>query len=44
MAAIEAVIREIAERYDREEVRVEFIDADNWLSTPAWWTTSGSSK
>ncbi|WP_423744369.1 RIO1 family regulatory kinase/ATPase (plasmid) [Haladaptatus sp. SPP-AMP-3] len=31
---IEAVIREIAERYDREEVRVEFIDADNWLSTP----------
>jgi tRNA A-37 threonylcarbamoyl transferase component Bud32 len=31
---IEAVVREIAERYDREEVRVEFIDADNWLSTP----------
>ncbi len=31
---IEGVIREIAERYDREEVRVEFIDADNWLSTP----------
>ncbi len=31
---IEAVIRELAERYDRDEVRVEFIDADNWLSTP----------
>ncbi|WP_266078035.1 RIO1 family regulatory kinase/ATPase domain-containing protein [Haladaptatus caseinilyticus] len=31
---IEAVIGELADRYDRDEVRVEFIDADNWLSTP----------
>ncbi|HKL28133.1 MAG TPA: RIO1 family regulatory kinase/ATPase [Natrialbaceae archaeon] len=31
---LEAVVRELARRYDREEVRVEFLEADNWLSTP----------
>jgi serine/threonine protein kinase len=31
---LEAVVRELAERYDREEVHVRFLDADNWLSTP----------
>jgi len=31
---LEAVARELCERYDREEVRVRFLDADNWLSTP----------
>jgi tRNA A-37 threonylcarbamoyl transferase component Bud32 len=31
---LEAVARELAERYDRSEVRVRFLDADNWLSTP----------
>ncbi len=31
---IERVIRTLAERHGREEVRVEFLDADNWLSTP----------
>ncbi len=31
---LERVVRELAERYDRETVRVEFLDADNWLSTP----------
>ncbi|WP_053948030.1 RIO1 family regulatory kinase/ATPase domain-containing protein [Halolamina sediminis] len=31
---IEAVVRELAERYDRESVHVRFLDADNWLSTP----------
>ncbi|WP_144901575.1 RIO1 family regulatory kinase/ATPase domain-containing protein [Halobellus captivus] len=31
---LEAVAREVCERYDREEVRVRFLDADNWLSTP----------
>jgi len=31
---LEAVVRELADRYDRETVRVEFLDADNWLSTP----------
>lgn len=31
---IESVVRELAERYDRESVHVEFLDADNWLSTP----------
>jgi serine/threonine protein kinase len=31
---LERVIRDIAARYDQDEVRVEFIDADNWLSTP----------
>ncbi|TYL40528.1 aminoglycoside phosphotransferase [Natronococcus pandeyae] len=31
---IERVIHTLAERYGREEVRVEFLEADNWLSTP----------
>ncbi|MFW6320901.1 MAG: RIO1 family regulatory kinase/ATPase, partial [Halohasta sp.] len=31
---LETVARTIAERYDREAVRVRFLDADNWLSTP----------
>ncbi|WP_246999548.1 RIO1 family regulatory kinase/ATPase [Halosolutus gelatinilyticus] len=31
---IERVIRTLAARHDREAVRVEFLDADNWLSTP----------
>ena len=31
---VERVVRELLERYDREEARVEFLDADNWLSTP----------
>jgi serine/threonine protein kinase len=30
----EAVGREVASRYDREVVRVEFLEAENWLSTP----------
>jgi hypothetical protein len=32
---LERVFREFARRHDREEVRVRFIDADNWLSIPA---------
>jgi hypothetical protein len=31
---LEAVARELAERHDREAVRVEFVQADNWLSIP----------
>ncbi len=31
---LEAVVRELAERYGRDEVHVNFLDADNWLSTP----------
>ena len=31
---IESVVRELAERYDRDSVHVRFLDADNWLSTP----------
>ncbi|MFB6089857.1 MAG: RIO1 family regulatory kinase/ATPase [Halobellus sp.] len=31
---LEAVAREIKDRYGREEVHVRFLDADNWLSTP----------
>lgn len=31
---LEAVARELARRYGRESVRVEFLEADNWLSTP----------
>lgn len=31
---LERVATELAERYDREEVHVRFLDADNWLSTP----------
>lgn len=31
---IERVIAEVRRRYDRPVVRVEFLDTDNWLSTP----------
>ncbi|MFC6951251.1 RIO1 family regulatory kinase/ATPase [Halorubellus litoreus] len=31
---LESVARAVAERNDRDGVRVEFLDADNWLSTP----------
>ncbi|AKH97653.1 RIO1 family regulatory kinase/ATPase domain-containing protein [Halanaeroarchaeum sulfurireducens] len=31
---LEAVAREIAIRYDRPVVRMTFLDAENWLSTP----------
>ncbi len=31
---IERVIQTLAERHGREVVRVEFLEADNWLSTP----------
>ncbi len=31
---LEALGRELCERYDRDAVRIEFLDADNWLSTP----------
>lgn len=31
---LEAVIEELAERYDEPEVHVRFLEADNWLSTP----------
>jgi serine/threonine protein kinase len=31
---LESVVRELAERYDREAVHVRFLEADNWLSTP----------
>ncbi|MFC4437073.1 MULTISPECIES: RIO1 family regulatory kinase/ATPase domain-containing protein [Natrialbaceae] len=31
---IERVIHTLADRYGREDVRVEFLEADNWLSTP----------
>ncbi|ELZ25403.1 RIO1 family regulatory kinase/ATPase domain-containing protein [Natrinema limicola] len=31
---IERVVQTLADRYDRECVRVEFLEADNWLSTP----------
>jgi len=31
---LETVAREIRDRYDRDEIRVRFLDADNWLSTP----------
>ena len=31
---LERVARELADRYDRGTMRVEFLDADNWLSTP----------
>jgi len=32
--SLESVARELGERYDQEAVRVSFMDADNWLSTP----------
>ncbi|RQG90226.1 protein kinase family protein [Natrarchaeobius halalkaliphilus] len=31
---IERVVRSLADRHDRDVVRVEFLEADNWLSTP----------
>ena len=31
---VERVARDLAERYDRDVVRVRFLEADNWLSTP----------
>ena len=31
---IERVVRTLADRYDRDVVRVEFLTADNWLSIP----------
>ena len=31
---LEGVAREVGERYDEPSVRVEFLEADNWLSTP----------
>jgi tRNA A-37 threonylcarbamoyl transferase component Bud32 len=31
---LEAVAIEVGKRYDQPSVRVEFLDADNWLSTP----------
>ena len=31
---LEEVGRELARRYDREMVRIEFLEAENWLSTP----------
>ncbi|WP_049925716.1 RIO1 family regulatory kinase/ATPase domain-containing protein [Halopiger goleimassiliensis] len=31
---IERVMRTLADHYDREVVRVEFLEANNWLSTP----------
>lgn len=31
---LEAVARELADRYGREAVHVRFLEADNWLSTP----------
>ncbi|MFB6072770.1 MAG: RIO1 family regulatory kinase/ATPase [Halobacterium sp.] len=32
--SLEAVAREVADRYGHDELRVTFLDADNWLSTP----------
>ncbi|MFB6151974.1 MAG: RIO1 family regulatory kinase/ATPase [Haloarculaceae archaeon] len=31
---LEGVIREVMDRYDLDEARVTFLEADNWLSTP----------
>jgi serine/threonine protein kinase len=31
---LEGAIREVMARYDLDSARVEFLDADNWLSTP----------
>ena len=31
---LERVFRSLADRYDRDVVRVEFLEVDNWLSTP----------
>jgi tRNA A-37 threonylcarbamoyl transferase component Bud32 len=32
--SLEAVAREVADRYDQQSVRVTFLETDNWLSTP----------
>jgi len=31
---LEALGAELCDRYDRDSIRIEFLDADNWLSTP----------
>ncbi|QIB73796.1 protein kinase family protein [Halogeometricum borinquense] len=31
---LEAVVRDLRDRYDRQELHVRFLEADNWLSTP----------
>lgn len=31
---LEGIGRELVERSDRDAIRIEFLDADNWLSTP----------
>ncbi|KAB1196575.1 MULTISPECIES: RIO1 family regulatory kinase/ATPase [Haloferax] len=31
---LEAVVRELVRRYDRETLHIRFLEADNWLSTP----------
>lgn len=31
---LEGVVREVMQRYDQPTARVEFLEADNWLSTP----------
>ena len=31
---LEGAVREVMDRYDLETARVDFLDADNWLSTP----------
>ncbi|MFB6184010.1 MAG: RIO1 family regulatory kinase/ATPase [Haloarculaceae archaeon] len=31
---LEAIVREVMDRYSYREVHVRFLDADNWLSTP----------
>ncbi len=33
-STVEAVGQELANRYDRDPVRIEFLEAENWLSTP----------
>ncbi len=42
--SLEAVAREVADRYDQPSVRVTFLETDNWLSTPCvvndrWFVT-----
>ncbi|MFW5922342.1 MAG: RIO1 family regulatory kinase/ATPase [Halodesulfurarchaeum sp.] len=33
-STLEAVGQELAQRYERDTVRIEFLEAENWLSTP----------
>ncbi|MDZ7850941.1 MAG: RIO1 family regulatory kinase/ATPase [Halodesulfurarchaeum sp.] len=33
-STLEVVGQELAQRYDRDVVRIEFLEAENWLSTP----------